>query len=394
MPSTRVPFKLNSLHDRNATLCLACACSLPPLKAGSTDSKIHITECCQSPICPSCISKNPRLARYNPCLSCLGGVGVVASGSGSGAAASMKTSMSPRTNIDGAVRHEDTFVLGDDEDEDEEEDKGEPPMGGKYSEADASPPAYEAAPAVASTVVEVQPAVTAEESPPPSGDVEGTKTTPYKYYLGRADTLQGVSLRFGVDRHEICRMNNLPPSVIRTTPHLLHTRAFILLPPTAKPHLSLTLSEADQTEREEKIVRERAEKKLQKLTKEVDWRVAKAYVAMADDAHDQALLAFKHKEMGINRSHIGLDSSGVSRSHGGRDSSRSGLEALAVQKYLDDEEWEAEELRAGRGVQVQQFPYGAFEKDNKLKGVQSTPSLAATEVVLRAVRKQLLESRR
>ncbi|CAA7266946.1 unnamed protein product [Cyclocybe aegerita] len=262
MPSTRVPFEPDSLHDRNTTLCLACACSLPPLKAGSTDSKLHITECCQSPICPSCISKNPRLARYNPCLSCLGGVGVVASGSGSGAAASMKTLMSPRTNIHGAVRHEDTFVLGDDDDDEDEdegnEEKGEYPMGAEHSEANASPPAYKEAPAVANSGVEVQPraAVSAEEHPPPSGNVEGTKTTPYKYYLSPADTLQGISLRFGVDGHEICRMNNLPPSVIRTTPHLLHTRAFILLPPTAKPHPSLMLNEADQTEREEKLTGE------------------------------------------------------------------------------------------------------------------------------------------
>ncbi|CAA7266945.1 unnamed protein product [Cyclocybe aegerita] len=95
---------------------------------------------------------------------------------------------------------------------------------------------------------------------------------------------------------------------------------------------------------------------------------------MADDTCDQALLSFKHKEMGTKGLYTELENSGVSGSHGGRKDSSSGLEDLAIQKYLDDEEWEAEELRAGRGVQMQRFPYGAFERDRKLKEALATPS--------------------
>ena len=124
-------------------------------------------------------------------------------------------------------------------------------------------------------------------------------------------------------------MNNLSLSTIRMTPHLLHTRAFLILPPTIKPHPSLRLEEKA---REDKLVRERAEKKVQMLTKEVDWRVAKAYVALADDEEEQEEFHVKQKEIG------------------GSISGASGIEALAIGKYLDDEEWERGERRAGRGI--------------------------------------------
>ena len=68
------------------------------------------------------------------------------------------------------------------------------------------------------------------------------------------------------------------------------------------------------------------------LTKEVDWRVAKAYVALADDEEEQEDIRAKQKEIGRSASNAG------------------GLESLAIGKYLDDEEWETEERNAGRGI--------------------------------------------
>ena len=117
------------------------------------------------------------------------------------------------------------------------------------------------------------------------------------------------------------------------TPHLLHTRSFLILPPTSKPHPSLKLDSAEEKAREDKLVRERAEKKLQMLTKEVDWRVAKAYVALADDEEEQEEFHTKQKELG----------------EGG--SSATGLESVAIGRYLDDDEWERGERSAGRGIQ-------------------------------------------
>ncbi|KAF8841787.1 hypothetical protein BDN67DRAFT_900700, partial [Paxillus ammoniavirescens] len=96
------------------TLCLACSSSLPP-KAQAGD--IFLTPCCLRPICPSCLSSNPRLARYNPCLSCLGGAGVISASSSRRNVLGL-SSLSKDVNIDGSIRDEDMFVLGDDEDDD------------------------------------------------------------------------------------------------------------------------------------------------------------------------------------------------------------------------------------------------------------------------------------
>ncbi|KDR78880.1 hypothetical protein GALMADRAFT_64579 [Galerina marginata CBS 339.88] len=375
--------------DRNTTLCLACSSSLPPLKSSSGNlnvNSIFITNCCQRPICPLCIASNPRLARYDPCLACLGGVGIVSSGStmttGKGKAQiSPGINTNSNANLDGAVRDEDTFVLGDDSDDDDDYEDGKGARSRRLVDAPAPPPPYEpladvdlstkgAGPTInsdkfasTSSFAVISPEEhkppTPEGSDAPSEDLKSSmtqRTTPYKYYINKRDTLQGIALRFGLDGHEICKLNNLPPSVIRTTPHLLHTRAFLLLPPTAKLHASLALSKEEEKGREEKLVRERAEKRLQTLTKEVDWRVAKAYVALADDAGEQEAFDAKRKEIGSTLP-VGA-SSGRSQ----------GLEALAVQQYLDDEEWEVEERRAGRSVQTLNFPSKGDEGNHSKKG--------------------------
>ena len=73
------------------------------------------------------------------------------------------------------------------------------------------------------------------------------------------------------------------------------------------------------------------------LTKEVDLRVAKAYVALADDEQEQEEFYAKQKELG----------------EGG--SGAAGLESLAIGRYLDDEEWETGERSAGRGIQFKRL---------------------------------------
>ncbi|KAH9987333.1 hypothetical protein BJV74DRAFT_755503, partial [Russula compacta] len=95
-------------------LCLACSSSLPPrLWNNSTrrpSSELFLTRCCGRPICPSCLASNPRLARYDPCLACLSGIGALGSEKVRG-----QHQVAP--NVDGAVRDEDVFVVGE-EDED------------------------------------------------------------------------------------------------------------------------------------------------------------------------------------------------------------------------------------------------------------------------------------
>jgi hypothetical protein len=124
-------------------LCLVCSSSLPPLRSSTL---IFITNCCRRPICPSCITSNPRLARYDPCLACLVGVGVLT------------------RSLD------DTFILGDDDDDDD----------------------------VSVAKAESQPEIEGDMNTPQLSG-EKPSSLPYKYYLNRSDTLQGLSLRFGVD---------------------------------------------------------------------------------------------------------------------------------------------------------------------------------------------------
>src|SRR5882757_8477764 len=128
--------------NSNAPLCLACSSSLPPRlwkrttehqqgaqsgqwqtssNASGDSELLFLTRCCGRPICPSCLTSNPRLARYNPCLACLGGVGAV------GTKKLQEQQYPMASNVDGAVRDEDVFVVGD-EDEDgasSETDDGE-----------------------------------------------------------------------------------------------------------------------------------------------------------------------------------------------------------------------------------------------------------------------------
>jgi len=145
---------------------------------------------------------------------------------------------------------------------------------------------------------------------------------------------------------ELCRLNDLPTTTLSTTPHLLHTRTTILLSPTSKP------PPEDPAQGEARRV-ERAEKRLQTVTKEIDWRVAKAYVAIAQgsDMSEMPEKKFWNYEGGLRKTPA-LGSEGSSR--GGT------LENEAIDRYLDDAEWEEQERKEGRGLVIQNFPWGSF----------------------------------
>ena len=134
----------------------------------------------------------------------------------------------------------------------------------------------------------------------------------------------------------LCRINALPTSTLNTTPHLLHTRTTLKLPSTVKvktdqfsPHSTVQLSnESDDPEvlkRGEKRALERATKRFQIVTKEVDWQIAQAYVALSEPTESTSgVLPL-------------LDAP-----------STSAVAEHAVQSYLDDVEWESRQLSNGR----------------------------------------------
>lgn len=141
-----------------SSLCLACSSSLPPRKDN------FLTPCCQQPICSPCLVSNPRLARYNPCLLCLAGVDAVSS---------IKDN-----NVDGAVKDEDTFVLGD-SDEDEDENANANVQDEETQTCEAAPPIN-----VPETL--------------PQDDVKSLLRRA-QYFIKRGDTLQGIVFKFGVN---------------------------------------------------------------------------------------------------------------------------------------------------------------------------------------------------
>lgn len=137
--------------------------------------------------------------------------------------------MTPK-NVNGAVRDEDMFVLGDDDDEEED---GSVPC--------TPPPTYaESAVTTTPTIPELE-TLTNDEALATTSTAEPSGPSPLKYYIKSGDTLQGIALRFGINGRDLCRLNKLPPSTLSTTPHILHTRASITLPPSAqsKPILGL-----------------------------------------------------------------------------------------------------------------------------------------------------------
>ena len=189
-----------------APLCLACSSSLPPRlwrrtleraassSSGSRDSarrsgseELFLTLCCGRPICPSCVTSNPRLVRYNPCLACLGGIGAV------GSEKVLQGQHHAASNVDGAVRDEDVFVVGD-EDEDEVSETHD----GEATKAPGVrlPPSEVAEP--------LKPGITVGPCADPDGsdkapDSDQGSPASGRYYIRPDDTLLGISLRLGVD---------------------------------------------------------------------------------------------------------------------------------------------------------------------------------------------------
>ncbi|KAI0649284.1 hypothetical protein C8Q79DRAFT_903898 [Trametes meyenii] len=330
------------------SLCLACSSSLP---ARRSDATIFHTQCCSRPICPNCVSANPRLTRYNPCLRCLAGVNAVKPSINRSVLGSETTTL---VNIDGSVRDEDTFVI-EDEDDSEDDSELEASDGSLQAESKGTPSVadrhgpnytrreYPSLPR-SHSIASVSQGSDAER------EVATTPGTTATYYICPDDTLFGISLKLGVDARVLCRLNNLPISTLRVTPHLLHTRSFLVLPPSARsPPLLSPEQRVLDNELKARLARERAETRFQATTKEADRDVAKAYVALVGlpDTEEGTLKEYG-KEQGLRQRRVraGEDGGGEST-----------LEARAMDRYLDDDEWEARERAEGRKPGLPSFPY-------------------------------------
>ena len=255
------------------------------------------------------------------------------------------------SNVDGAVRDEDVFVLGD---EDEDEDRDSKVHDGEA----ASVPGMVSSLSGGTGPLQVdigdnRPRADPDERDEATDSDQGNAGT---YYIRPDDTLFGISLRLGVDvsattspalpfehstAHQgrtLCKLNDLPPSTLRTTPHLLHTRTFLVLPQSHSQQRHATSDVAP--EEEARRTRERAQVAFQQVTKEMDDGIAQAYVALAEDGDSESDFASLKAE-GEKK-----ESRRVGRT----------IEERALDRYLDDDEWERQERAEGRGVHIERLP--------------------------------------
>ncbi|KAI0690616.1 hypothetical protein BC835DRAFT_1363551 [Cytidiella melzeri] len=349
------------------SLCLACSSSLPPkLTLQSPQSKepsescsgIFTTNCCNRPICPNCLSSNPRLTRYNPCLQCLAGTAAVCS-TRSNIYQCQTVRPQARVNIDGGIQDEDVFTLGDDDDvEGSEYDSHntQTNITGRSitaSRNDQQPLPSSTPPPAYDTLENSKQEDASHTLHDVSASSESSLPCPLKYYIQPTDTLLGIAFKYKVDPRLLCRLNNLPPTTLQTTPHILHTRTVLTLPPSVNPPPSSQTTIAD-SDYEARRARERSERRFQIVTKEVDPRVAKAYVALSADLDSETTARMEFVKPLTDKNWNTMYDRDKRRAALGEGSSS--LEATAIDRYLDDEDWERSEREQGRGVSIPRFP--------------------------------------
>ena len=172
-------------------LCLSCASSPPP----KGDAKPFMTDCCSRPICADCLARTPRLRDYNPCLACLAGVSVV-----KGPAAKTKDGIirtTPQTQMQ--QRETEMFALGADSDESDDDAGREllqsPPSDSATTHSPtAAPETLLTALGGQTTSVEATEFAALKHTPA----THPTRSATATYYIQRGDTIQGLSLKFGV----------------------------------------------------------------------------------------------------------------------------------------------------------------------------------------------------
>ena len=136
--------------------------------------------------------------------------------------------------------------------------------------------------------------------------------------------------------HELLTLNDLPPSVMSTTPHLLRTRKTLIISRRRvnTAHVQPSDPQPVDEETERKRQREREVKRFQLVTKTVDPGVGRAYLSLEDEVD-----ALDGQYSGETK-------------EGGKKPYPLEPEERAVGRYWEDEDWErkaAEPTRSSKG---------------------------------------------
>ncbi|GAA5936156.1 uncharacterized protein JCM15063_002726 [Sporobolomyces koalae] len=294
-------------------LCVACSSTLDSNRSTPVESEKPsepITFGCGHVLCRHCARSRRSLAKA--CVLCQSAHDLLSTTSTRSRPQQSHSGNLPVYTLDTEAKD---FVLGDESD-DEGNPPQTPPPGLDPSEADL-PPAYDDE--TVKNVTEASQEKQAEEQC-------------NLHYIKPEETLLGLSMKYRVEGPLLCSMNRLPISTLSTTPHLLHTLPFLLLPPGATPSTSTTPLLPPAQERRRLIIR-----RFQIQTRCSDYSVAQAYV-------DQV---FKQREdeaecVRTNRRARGQFADVVEVREGGE------LEQ-ATEAYLADERWEREQREHARG---------------------------------------------
>ena len=217
---------------------------------------------CHHFVCARCQMKNRRLVRY--CWKCEGVAELLG---GKVATSDHRIPLTTQRNAD-APGYEEGFVIGDDEEEIDAVGGQGPPV---YGEVDFSTTVDRASADKENDVVKGE-----------QGSI---------HYLRPEETLSGLALKYRLDVRPsssrnskylanftttqgrlLCTLNRLPPSTLTTTPHLLHTLPFLVLPPHMASGSSTPLHSAAE-ERQRLVIR-----RFQVLEKISSYAEAKTYV--------------------------------------------------------------------------------------------------------------------
>ncbi|PWN47923.1 WD40 repeat-like protein, partial [Violaceomyces palustris] len=237
-------------------LCLACSSNIPTPstnKTASTADRPFIHSCCSRPICPSCYGANPRLITF--CPLCEDVTTAFRKGPrrdvtrigqvvwdwdhlwlppqpGGGDRDHPPPYPEPDPPSKSQPDGQGGFVIQEEEDDDEDGEGGkqDSDSGGAEMELD-DPIAREGEEERSEKLSIHHPNATpSADQGLIAGGGDGDRDGTTKYWLRPNDTLQGLSIRFNIATHRICKINNLPASTTWSNPNLLHTRSFILLP--------------------------------------------------------------------------------------------------------------------------------------------------------------------
>ncbi|WVQ66603.1 uncharacterized protein L199_004787 [Kwoniella botswanensis] len=334
--------------------CQTCSSELPP----NIFKQSFITPCCSTPICPSCINRNPRLKEYIPCLRCgdprtselKGGASISRLGESNGSRNDIGLARDVvRSNGDEVV-----FEIGDSDDDDDEDDADAPPGYEDISSQQNNDTNRNEQIIRDGTINEdlSESELDTSKEPTDTSTPDNTISTPaviptagegkcetveVTHQIQKSDTLLSISRRYATDPHELLSLNNLPYTALSTHPRILHTRKTLIIlrrqiPLSKIPsHPYTSPPQPDGNVNNEEREKSKQLKRFQLLTKNTDLGIANTYLNLSELEES---LGDDPLESGSGETIDGHKKKQFAN--------KENREQRALESFFEDDEWEKE----------------------------------------------------